>query len=187
VAGRPGQVDSLPLHTPPPTPRRPPNCPGGPSTGWASPAWYGSRYSASARAALPASSLGMLRVRATKGWEATPCKDPTLEREMGPCSARASPGLGIQPTNKKINKKTCHHLDSPGLTLIIQKVENPFCSHPCSVTSVMSDSLQPHGLKPTRLLCPWNFPGKNTGVGCHFLGPLLGPPKHHLIRGLNIL
>ena len=25
------------------------------------------------------------------------------------------------------------------------------------------------GLKPTRLLCPWNFPGKNTGVGCHFL------------------
>ena len=31
--------------------------------------------------------------------------------------------------------------------------------------SVMSDSLQPHGLKPARLLCPWNFPGKNTGVG----------------------
>ena len=34
--------------------------------------------------------------------------------------------------------------------------------------SVMSDSLQPHGLYPTRLLCPWDFPGKNTGVGCHF-------------------
>ena len=30
-------------------------------------------------------------------------------------------------------------------------------------------SLQPHGLKPNRLLCPWIFPGKNTGVGCHFL------------------
>ena len=27
--------------------------------------------------------------------------------------------------------------------------------------------LQPHGLQPTRLLCPWDFPGKNTGVGCH--------------------
>ena len=26
-----------------------------------------------------------------------------------------------------------------------------------------------HRLQPTRLLCPWNFPGKNTGVGCHFL------------------
>jgi len=40
------------------------------------------------------------------------------------------------------------------------------CMHVCSV---VSDSLQPHGLQPTRLLCPWNFPGKNTGVGCHFL------------------
>ena len=29
--------------------------------------------------------------------------------------------------------------------------------------------LETHGLQPTRLLSPWNFPGKNTGVGCHFL------------------
>ena len=35
--------------------------------------------------------------------------------------------------------------------------------------SVMSDSLPLHGLYPVRLLCPWDFPGKNTGVGCHFL------------------
>ena len=34
---------------------------------------------------------------------------------------------------------------------------------------VMSNSLQHHGLQPTRLLCPWNSPGKNTGVGCHSL------------------
>ena len=33
----------------------------------------------------------------------------------------------------------------------------------------MTDSLQPHGLQLARLLCPWDFPGKNTGVGCHFL------------------
>ena len=31
----------------------------------------------------------------------------------------------------------------------------------------MSDSLWPHGLLPTRLLCPWDFPGKSTRVGCH--------------------
>ena len=31
----------------------------------------------------------------------------------------------------------------------------------------MSDSSRPHGLQPTRLLCPWDFPGKSTGVGCH--------------------
>ena len=35
--------------------------------------------------------------------------------------------------------------------------------------SVVSDSLPPHGLQPTRLLHPWGFPGKSTGVGCHFL------------------
>ena len=35
--------------------------------------------------------------------------------------------------------------------------------------SVMSDSLWPHGLQLARLLCPWNFPGKNSGVGCHSL------------------
>ena len=35
--------------------------------------------------------------------------------------------------------------------------------------SVMSDSMQPHRRQPTRLLCPWDSPGKNTGVGCHFL------------------
>ena len=35
--------------------------------------------------------------------------------------------------------------------------------------SVMSDSLQTFGLQPTRLLCPWDFPGKSTGAGCHFL------------------
>ena len=35
--------------------------------------------------------------------------------------------------------------------------------------TVVPDSLGPHGLQPTRLLCPWDFPGKSTGVGCHCL------------------
>ena len=44
---------------------------------------------------------------------------------------------------------------------------------------VMSDSSRPHGLQPTRLLRPWDFPGKSTGVGClcfstFFLLKLLG-------------
>ena len=37
------------------------------------------------------------------------------------------------------------------------------------VCSVVSDSLQLHGLWPSRLLCPWDSPGKNTGVGCYSL------------------
>ena len=33
----------------------------------------------------------------------------------------------------------------------------------------MSNSSRPHGLQPTRLLHPWDFPSKSTGVGCHLL------------------
>ena len=35
--------------------------------------------------------------------------------------------------------------------------------------SVVSDPQRPHGLQPTRLLRPWDFPGRSTGVGCHCL------------------
>ena len=35
--------------------------------------------------------------------------------------------------------------------------------------AVVDDSLRPHGLLPARILCPWNFPGKNTRVSYHFL------------------
>ena len=59
-----------------------------------------------------------------------------------------------------------------------QKRQNDLCSFPrqtiqyhnrkCS-RSVVSDSLRPHGLWSTALLRPWDFSGKSTGVGCHFL------------------
>ena len=39
----------------------------------------------------------------------------------------------------------------------------------CSDTSVVSDSVRPQRRQPTRLPRPWDSPGKNTGVGCHFL------------------
>ena len=50
--------------------------------------------------------------------------------------------------------------------------------------SVVSYSQWPHGLQPSRLLCPWDFPGKNTGVGCHCplrLGALITPKLLNLI------
>ena len=43
------------------------------------------------------------------------------------------------------------------------------CCCCCWVASVVSDSVQPHRQQPTRLPSPWDSPGKNTGVGCHFL------------------
>ena len=39
----------------------------------------------------------------------------------------------------------------------------------CYVASVVSDSVRPHRRQPTRLPHPWGSPGKNPGVGCHFL------------------
>ena len=38
----------------------------------------------------------------------------------------------------------------------------------CVLSAVVSDSLPPYGLQLTRLLCPWSFPGKNTGPGGPF-------------------
>ena len=56
-----------------------------------------------------------------------------------------------------------------GLTCYLHKmsgdIRHILCA--CSVASLISDSLRPHGLQPTRLLCPWDSPGKNTGMGCH--------------------
>ena len=43
------------------------------------------------------------------------------------------------------------------------------CCCCCQVASVVSDSAQPYRRQPTRLPHPWDSPGKNTGVGCHFL------------------
>ena len=43
------------------------------------------------------------------------------------------------------------------------------CCCCCWVASVLSHSVRPHRRQPSRLLCPWDSPGKNTGVVCHFL------------------
>ena len=43
------------------------------------------------------------------------------------------------------------------------------CCCCCEVASVVSDPVRPHRRQPTRLPRPWDSPGKNTGVGCHFL------------------
>ena len=48
--------------------------------------------------------------------------------------------------------------------------KSPILSHICvrAPLLVPSNPVQRYGLQPTRLLCPWDFPGKNTGVDCHF-------------------
>ena len=46
---------------------------------------------------------------------------------------------------------------------------------------VLFGSSRPHGLEPTRLLCPWDSPGQNTGVGCPFFLQGIFPTQ-----GLNL-
>ena len=53
-------------------------------------------------------------------------------------------------------------------TLLVLKIQLSLQSESVSC-SVVSGFLQPHGLQPTRLLCPWNSPGTNIGVGRHSL------------------
>ena len=51
----------------------------------------------------------------------------------------------------------------------------------CLVTKLCQTILQSYGLQPARLLCPWDFPSKNTGVGCHLL-----LHRIFLTQGLNL-
>ena len=46
---------------------------------------------------------------------------------------------------------------------------------------VVSDSVQPHGQQPTKLLCPQDSLGKNTGVGCHFLPEEISSLFHSIV------
>ena len=52
---------------------------------------------------------------------------------------------------------------------ILYLLSNQGCCCCCQVTSVVSDSVRPHRQQPIRLPRPQDSPGKNTGVGCHFL------------------
>ena len=81
-----------------------------------------------------------------------------------------STGLGGKmPISFHTHLRHCYHL------IIFE------CVCVCVSLSVMSYSLQPHGLWPARLLSPWDSPGKNTVVDCHFL--LQGI---FLTQGLNL-
>ena len=81
---------------------------------------------------------------------------------------------GIYHTQMLVSTDTGLRLvtDFPGLRAVMKNTVTNRNSGigMCALSrSVMSDTLRPHGLLSTRLFCPWDFPGKNTGVGYHFL------------------
>ena len=110
--------------------------------------------------------------------------------------------MAKKPFRNKMNKIKFYtvHLnysgEGNGNSLQYSRLENPMdrgaswatvrvCVLSCSV---MSDSLQPHGLQPVRLLCRWDSPGKNTGAGCLALFQGIFPAQgsnQHLLHLLH--
>ena len=81
----------------------------------------------------------------------------------------------LQIAEKRRDAKTkeeverCIHLNAE-FQGIAWKDKKAFLSDQCKeIKRKTVEWEQPHGLQSTRLLCPWDFPGKSTGVGCHCL------------------
>ena len=56
------------------------------------------------------------------------------------------------------------------ITVEISRIrKKQMLAYVCVLSCFSSVSLRPHGLQSSSLLSPWDSPGKNTGVGCHFL------------------
>ena len=95
----------------------------------------------------------------------------------GPLSHSKEIGSHL-PTNTKCKFKKLFNLEiCLGLNSRLANINT--LSH-CVGCSVVSDSLQPHRLYPAKLLCPWDSPGKDTGVDCHSL-----LQRIFLTQGLN--
>ena len=77
-------------------------------------------------------------------------------------------------------ERTRQHHALPHSLLCASPLSSCFWVMYVLIHSVISNSLRPHGLQPARFLCPWDSPGKNTGVGCHALLQGIFP-----IQGLN--
>ena len=81
-------------------------------------------------------------------------------------------------------KKKSNHWENFYKTQLIKELYLEYRIHVCSVTS---NSLQSHRQQPARLLCPWNFPGKYTKVGCHFLFQGIFPTQESNLSFLHLL
>ena len=78
---------------------------------------------------------------------------------------------GITKSRTQLSKWITTTMKLLKLDEMRESVENIYVGtvRACSVASVVSDSLWPRGLWPTRLLCPWDSPGKNAGMSCYAL------------------
>ena len=69
----------------------------------------------------------------------------------------------------KVTKKIYHKPIQVKLKAIKLSEEENLCAAAAAKSPQSCLTVRPHRRQPTRLLCPWDSPGKNSGVGCHFL------------------
>ena len=93
------------------------------------------------------------------------------------CNTPSASGHGISQARilEWVTFHSLGDLPNPGIKSHLLHRRGPLLSHQgspqqlcCQVTSVVSNSVWSHRPQPTRLPRPWDSPGKNTGVGCHF-------------------
>ena len=89
---------------------------------------------------------------------------------------------GVSTTLHRRDKAGCAEA-TPGQGLSLSCLMEAFS--PACLCALSGLTLRPHGLQPTRLLCPWDFPDKNTGVGCHFLLQGILPIQRSKLRFLH--
>ena len=92
-------------------------------------------------------------------------RSPYIKMKSSPCFAQLEKAYVKQQRQHKATKSQ----DSPHSKKKNQAISNKTINFCCQVASVVSDSVRPQRRQPTRLPHPWDSPGKNTGVGCHFL------------------
>ena len=86
-------------------------------------------------------------------------------------------------TTLRVSEGDCIHTQMRKMRLVLNNLPKVcMCSHAQSCLTLRS-----HGLMPTRLLSPWDSPGKSTGVGYHFLFQRIFPPQGSNACLLNLL
>ena len=115
---------------------------------------------------------GILQARILE-WVAFPFSRGSSQRRDGTQVSRTAadslpaepPGMPGAPITKEGNEEILHLVAVSFNNSTRTSSDGHLLTRPVQFSSVVSDSLRPHGW----LLCPWESPGKNSGVGCHFL------------------
>ena len=99
------------------------------------------------------------------------------------------PWPGIKPESSVAQAESLNHCTTRQFpeSRFLNYLFNCVCVCVCMCARLCPTLCDPMDCSPARLLCPWNFPGKNTGVDCHFLLEGIFPTQGSNLYLLNLL